>query len=547
MTKQQIGAEDIDFDAGGAGAVNTFSRIKPDGTSGTYTQLSAAHVPVLDAPVVASARTPFAAITPATDRDAEECMRRMRINTREMKNIEHYGAVAGSGIAAADAERNTQAWRKALDDINSEGRNNGIFGPGARYEFKRISGASGLYAANILPFETSGAVKVGNVVVAGAPGTVFATHSAEGVAPLFYATGVSNLFFLDLQLYGSSGSPASVIRLDPLAAGIMDNIHIDRVTIGDGITLLSIAYTSGANYVKNLFVTNNTFLNGTAEGIGTSDVSGAVIKDNVFSGTNIGIKMDSIGTAGFGQYRVEGNKLVNGTVTQSISMAVSSFADAIHNSVTVNDNRLSNGIISTIDVNVVDIMNNTLFAGRVVVTVSSSVASARLVKINENKIQGQASGTLSALQIACGSANMRRWFIQNNDIYFARGHAIHVLANGAGARLRGGDISHNMILDPGQATHNTFDGILIDNNNATAGVSETMVLFNRVTSTNAVLKMRRGVSEVAGGVSDFNRYISTMVKGWGTGTISPLAAGSSSRINAAEVTTESTIDLGTGV
>src|SRR3990172_8946711 len=177
VTKAFIGREDIDFDSGGAGAENTFTRIKPDGTLGTYTQVSAAHVPVLDAPLVASARTPFALVSPATDRDVEECLRQVRVNTREMKNLEHHGAVAGTGISAADGERNTQAWRKCMDEINAEGRNNGIYGPGARYEFKRITGASGLYATNVLPFETSGGVKVGNIVVAGAPGTQFAVHS----------------------------------------------------------------------------------------------------------------------------------------------------------------------------------------------------------------------------------------------------------------------------------------------------------------------------------------------------------------------------------
>ncbi len=543
VTKQQLGVEDVQFDTGGAAAVNTFSRTDPDGSAGTYTRLSAAQVPVLDAPIVASARTPFALVSPATDRDVEECLRRVRANAREMKNIEHYGAVAGTGIAAADAERNTQAWRKCLDDINSEGRNNGIYGPGARYEFKRISGASGLYATSVLPFETSGGVKVGNVAVVGAPGTQFAVHSTESVAPFMYATGVSNLFFLDLQLIGNAGSPSSVLHLDPLAAGVMNNINLDRVSLGTGITLLLVSYTSGSNFAKNLSVTGCTFLDSSSNGIGASDVSGAVVKDNVFPGTNLGIAMNASGAAGYGQYLIEGNKLVGGAA-QGIICAVSSFADAVHNSVTIKDNRISVGIIFTSDVNVVDVMNNTLFLGGITTTLSAAVASARLIRISENKIQGAASGSSAGIAVNCASANMRRWFIQNNDVYLTRGHGIHISPTGSG-RLRGGDISNNMILDPGQNAHNTYDGIMIDSASASTGTGETMVRFNRMTSTAVGLKMRRGITEQSGGLNDFNRYISNMVKGWGTGTISIAGAGSSDAVTVGGAST--TIDLLTGV
>jgi hypothetical protein len=73
-----------------------------------------------------------------------------------------------------------------------------------------------------------------------------------------------------------------------------------------------------------------------------------------------------------------------------------------------------------------------------------------------------------------------------------------------------------------------------------------MVTHNRVTSTAAGLKMRRGIGETSGAVNDFNRYISNMVKGWDTAAISALAAGSSDKINPADANS-STIDLLTGV
>lgn len=545
-TVSPVGKEDLSLDTPGSGAAEATHPITTS-TGGTQslTKLSAATWPVLDVPVVASARSPFAAVAPSSDRDIEECLRRIRINAREAKNIEHYGAVAGTSISDADAERNTQAWRKCLDDINSEGRNNGIFFPGARYEFKEIPG--GLYGTTILPFETSGGVRVANVVVVGSPGTQIVAHAnANAGRPFMYATGVSNLFILDAQISHRLGAGHSTFYLDPQTNGIMSNIHFDRVSFTNGQSHLSTDYTSGANYVKDLWVTNCVMNVAASYGLSLEDVAGAKINGNVFAGASAGIRLNAQGTVAWGNYEVMDNRLVNGIVQDiNVTTAGATFTPAIHNTVKIVGNKISLGTISVQDVNDLTVEGNTLFDGVMTVTYSANATSAYDLRIHRNTITGGTIPIFSAITLSCSSTNLRRWWITENDLYKAARHGIHISPAGSG-RLRGGEIARNMILDPAQQGHNIYSGILMDSSGAGNGTSETMVLHNRMTSTVGGLQMKRGIEEASGGQNDFNRYISNMVKGWQTGAISSLAAGSSDKINPADANS-STIDLGSPV
>lgn len=547
-TVSPVGQEDLTLDTAGGGTPGTQTITTSTGGTQSVTKLSAATFPVLDAAVVTSARTPFAAISPASDRDIEECLRRVRINAREAKNIEHYGAVAGTSIADADAERNTQAWRKCLDDISSDGRNNGIFFPGARYEFKDLSGGSGLYGTTILPFETSGAVKMSNVMVLGAPATQIVAHANSTVSkPLFYATGSSGLFFVDVAITHRTGATAQCVNLDPLTNGIMSTFRFDGVTFATGIEHVRTEYASGSNYVKDLWITNCIMNAAGSYSLVLEDVAGMKLTGNVFAGANLGINLTAEGTVAWGNYEIFNNSLVNGSIAQGITISTggATFTPTIHNTVILRDNKMSFGTISISDVNNLTIEGNTLFNGVIDVNYSSDPASVYDMRINRNTVTGSATTLLfSAIRVSCASTNMRRWWINENDIYLSGRHGIHISPTGNG-RLRGGEIARNMILDPSQQTTNTYDGILLDSAGATSGSSETMVTNNRVTSTNASFKMRRGVGETSGAVNDFNHFLSNMVKGWGTSAISALGTNSTDKTNTGDGST--TIDLETGV
>jgi len=457
ITTTPIGVEDLALDTPGSEAAPaTFNRSKDDGTLESTTKLGADQIPVLDPPILTSSRTPFAIIA-ANDRDVAECLKTIRINMRDMKNFEHYGGVSGT-TTGTTAENNTKAWRKMMDDINTEGRNNGVYFPGATYCFKQISGGAGLYGSTICPFQTSGGTNLGNVIVIGAPGTLLkASSDANASFDLFHLTGGSNYVIADVRMeHITASTTGAIIKVAPASNGIMSNITVDNCNFSEGaVHISSIPGTTAPNYVRDFYIARCGFETANSYGVIMYDVAGGDYLGNKFAGS-LGITFDASFTTAWGYYNIFGNRFTRTSgARQTIQALVSgTYNAAVHNSIKVRDNRISSGDISIGDVNVVELHANILYSGGVSVVQSPQVTAGYQIRISKNTVTAGYLTNQEGIYLAFGGQSLRRWWIVENDVYNAFLHGIHIKATGGGAnpcQLYGGQVNNNNILDPNQA------------------------------------------------------------------------------------------------
>jgi hypothetical protein len=555
INKELLGKEDIQFDTPGAGSESKYTRMEPDGTSpvDAYTRLSAAHLPVLDAPVTTgSTRTPFSALD-AADRDVEACLAETRKNARELKNFEHYGGVSGAGVSAAVAAKNSEVWRKIMDDLATEwdageGRKNGVFFPGGRYEFMEISGATGLYGSHVIPFQTSGAVNLGGIVVAGTPETTLAMNAnANKAKNLLHSADGYSLFFLDLQLehFERAADPTGrIVGFDPTAA-IMFNLHFDKCSFDGGLSHIWTDVEVGGFYTKDIWITGCTF--GDAKALSPAlvltDVTGIKMRDCLLSGINSGIALQAVSNLAGGDYELSSCRLTNAATPQHIAIS-NTGGGTVHNTINLSGISISDGDIKVSDYVAVNVLANWLFSGGIKFAVSGS-GSVYAVRIEKNSVTSGLTGTDEGIFIDTASDNFRRLWINQNDVYNPGQHGIRIRPNTSTAKIHGMECNGNMILDPG-LTANTYDGILVDAGHATAAVLDSHFLYNRMRSTNASFKMRRGITEEATSGHARNKFLMNKTKGWGTAAYS-LASVNADAIDQAGAVTGCNYDDGTGV
>jgi hypothetical protein len=245
------------MDIAGSSTVTQFTRTKSDGTTENVDSLSAEQIPVLDAAVpldvtVAGGQQPFARIATATDRDIEACLLDLRKNAREMKNFEHYGGTAGAAPGNTVAKRNTEVFKKILDEIASEGNALGVFFPGKVYEFANEDTLGGEWATNILAPTAQD-----EFIIAGGGETVIRRETgATAGRDLLKLADCEQIVVQDLYLDQNGGS-GSCLRIEADAEKV-SGFLISNVTFEDGThSITLVGHKSGvARNIGDVWIGN---------------------------------------------------------------------------------------------------------------------------------------------------------------------------------------------------------------------------------------------------------------------------------------------------
>lgn len=552
ITKSPIGQEDLSLDTEGGGATQgTFNRVTSTGGLASRTDLSAASFPVLDAPAITGARTPWQLETEVAaghsfqGRTVEECLRQARMNMRDMKNFEHYGGIPGTGTTLATQENNVKVWQKIMDEILLEsgatGRINGIYFPGGSYEFCEHPVASGEYANSVLPFENSSGTKVNNVNLVGAPGTtLIAGSQAPDAVPFFYLIDVSSIYFDDLKLQHKSSATDRVVTISGDTAS-QSRFYFNRCTFDQGLQHLWGEVTTPASQrLQYVWVRDCLFLDisaGASKSVVFNDTDNVNYLDNVTTGSTTGFGFYSTGTFAGGSLNVVNNRFTNGSVRSPITVsALGSFSGAVHNRINIKNNSISFGDIEILDMVLTDIDGNVCFNGGISTILNCAGGSARGLRIRNNNTQGSLTGTTDGIYVGSTNTNFRRMWISDNDVYNTQQNGIHVNISGAGpGKLYSAYIQGNNILDVNQAG-GAFSGIYL-NGTATAGTQRSIVAHNRIGTSAGGTVPEYGILEENVAGNDFNFFIYNLVRGWNTGAISFRSAANSADFG-------TTIDLG---
>ena len=539
ITKQPISPVDIQMDTAGGESVTNFTRATSTGGTESVASLSAAQIPVLDAPVVTSARAPFAVITTATDRDIEQCLQTARINMRDMKNFEHYGGLAGSGISDTQAERNVEVWRKILDDINSEGRNNGIFFPGARYEFKDNNGLGGLYATHTLPFETSGAVNVGNIVIAGTRATTLAAHTNADGNDLFHSVDVSNIVFLDVNIEQTTGATGSCYESNASTTAVT-NLIFDNVGWTEGDKHINVEGSSGT---LGVWVTRCTHNAADTYSIRTLETGIVNIMNNRFPGANTGIEVAAATTTSLAGSRIQNNIMTDTTVDNSIVVTrTGSYSATAHRDVDISGNSLSRGNINSIGMNEVNASRNRLLDGAIILNFTTMSGTVGLSNVTDNEVAaGSNTSEVYGINIRANGQDIERCRVSGGSVVgFDNAGVLIEGTSGIASLMRVQGVS---ILNCSQAGDGTGTGIEILSADASGGTQFSLFSGNIIRSTNGSLRHEFGIREdTTSTLNAGNRFHGNLIKGYSGGAATQIHTGGTPASAEAD-----TFDLGAAV
>jgi hypothetical protein len=518
ITKQPISPVDVQMDTAGGGSVTNFTRGKSDGTTESVASLSAAQVPVLDAPIVTSGRTPFELISPATDRDIEACLTAVRTNAREMKNFDHYGGESGTGNLTR-AQRNTEVWRKILDDINSEGRNNGIYFPGQTYEFSNQAGFGGQYASHIIPLETSGAVDVSNIAIVGAsPGTkLIASSSATSGTNFIFGDDVSNVVFMDIEIDRNDGNASDEDCVHIQAVTTPTGIYFDRCVFSNFRRAISLVQSGGSATATDYWVRGCTFNDSGVTGVpavNAVDWGRGHVLDNTFPGACGGITVQSTQARALASTIIRGNVMTNTTVTQGISAIRSgSFSATVHRNITVSENHIDRGSIQMTGLSEWRVQSNRLFDGGIYGDFFTADATDCHILFNDIEDGGNTTFT-EGIDIHCNAVELLRWSIVGGSVTGFDNEGIIIRRTGT-ARAVQGRISDVNVQDCAQAgADGSSSGILIK---ADASFLN-QIHHNVVRSTTGSDRHKYAIEEEAGGANlAANHFSDNLARGWATG------------------------------
>lgn len=526
FTRQPVGAEDIQFDTGGGAVVGTFNRTKSDGTADTLTRLSAAQVPVLDAPEVAGGRTPFAAISPASFRTVEACTKETRINVRDMKNFEHKGGQAGAGVSAAVAEKNTEVFKACLDELAAESRMNGIFFPGIIYEFKENAALGGLFASHILPINNQDGI---TLVGTGRETTLRKNSNANGAFNLLFVQDCNGTLIEDMTVdkVADLSGAAIAVRAN---AKVVSAVRIFNVRCIGGSFGVDIRGQASGNRVRKIWVERCDLDDQFAENLFMDNISEAYVLSNILTGASaFGMKFQSGGGASsfLTNVFVVGNILAQTAGTDSILFSRTGvFVSANHKQCFAIDNFIASKHLSFVGLDAWSAKGNRLQAGGILG--SFDFAQAQQIELLENFIEEGLVGELEehGIRLVGTNCNLLGFEIAGGRINNVARNGIKVDFSGGLASR--GRIHHVFVLNNSRNDANATDySSILLTGNAAGGVSETQVdhniLRNTVVTTVQSNKQLHGIEVPAGTLSDRILTSHNFVKGYqGASAISNL-------------------------
>ncbi len=511
--QDSLGVEDITRHDPAAGPTTQFLNRDSRLAGGTVpiTKVSAASIPVLDAAVVSGANTPFDEIADTqAAKHVEACLADIRKNYAELKNFDHYGGIAGSGISAADAQKNTEVFNKILTDMVADGQVNGIFFPASTYEFMEFGGFMpkvdqypnlrlvGTGFASCLKRNTSAVTNQNLLSIIDSPDVT-----------------VADLFIDRNGTAGTNGALAFTgFGVQPIGGVKVLNCYISGGQLG-------LVLGSAGFQMDNFWVSGCTFGATSSLNMEAFAASNGHILSNQLQGGGTGILIASAGGADLlRDIDVVGNVLTGTGMDLSVIRG-GVFAAASHRGVNVLGNRLTAGNIAITGIDSPDVSGNKLAAGKIAVTMDAAMVTAKNVRLAGNEVVG---ATGPGILLAGSGTAIEGFEISGGKVESATQQGIAIQC--AGALAKWGRIAEVLVLNCSRedAAATDYSGILLDcPGGGGAGVFESIIVNNiirctTVTSVNGN-KHLYGVEEKAGGSSNKNMIGPNFAQGYVTADV----------------------------
>lgn len=516
VSKVDAAVEDIRFATAGNGSgPASFSRVESDGAVGaaSWTELSADAVPVIDRAVVSGGRTPFAGISPSTDRDVEACLQMSRINVRDMKNFEHYGGTEGTGVDVATAKRNTAVVDRILDDLAAEGRHNGIFFPGANYLFHEDDTLGGLFTSAIIGI---GAANSGILLSGGGPVTRLARHaSANNTRALLFFSGCGSVTVQDMTIDNLAGG---AWEIDIGGSSNISDFQLNRLILSNGGIN---AVVSSSALVNRLWVTQCT-----VPSIACSNISNARFRDNVIS-ESLGIASLSnvVATSGI---QIVGNQF---TGLGGISFTrILGYDAALHRDILIEGNTIASGAIAVLGFSEASILRNRLLRGGIAVDMTNMAVVSNL-EIVDNTCEGSSAVEVSGVSVTCTASELFGLTISGGRLHQFQRNGIRINC-GLNGIVRYPKIHGVTVLNCSREDSGTtdYDAILLVSDGAGSGCVDGLIRDNIIRATAATAVNgnyhARGVHEQGAGDHARNVVYDNHIKGYVTAAVTLTGAGS---------------------
>jgi len=508
---RKIGKEDIQFhDSGTGSAVQTYKRVsRLGGADIDMTAISAADLPLLDAPLVTAHPTPMRGLSA---KNVEVALADYRKYRGQLRNIEHWGMVAGTGVSAAVAAQNVTIWNLVVADAIAYG--GGILVPNGRFEGIEAGGTQWVFnvphSANI-------------PVIGMGPGSILAKHStALASYPLFRSLDGYGHTLADFAFDAGVGSASScaefIVGAYPIGGFVIDRVGFTYGTDG-------LKFTASAAYLGNLLWANKCqFVSNL--GLRMTNFMAAHITQNNFLNAAGIICAGTGGAALFGESEILSN-LILGTGGISVQRSGTYNGD-IHKNWTVNGNKVSNGVVRVEGVTDATILSNMLYAGGIQYVVPTT---AQNLLIKDNHIAIGINGG-AGIEVFGTDAALIGFEIAGGRIYDTEygGLAISMADMGGGTAFARGGRVHDIFFQ-NNSNHATGYAVTLP----LTRVTHTHVKDNLfVTTTGATYRPSYCGREYLG--SAWNRFEGNRYVGFATNPVLPvlLYAGSNSDILASD-------------
>lgn len=503
------GKEDISWHDPASGTTpQTFTRpnSNPALADVAVTKPSAADLPLLDAPVISGAATPFEMLADTqAAKNVETALALVRKNMDMKKNFESYGGVPGTGVSDAVAQKNTDVFNQIVADLAAETRYNGILFPGTAYRFKDTGGTA-ILTLDAMPITLIGA---------GSQALLQAQPSSTAGFPLLKVIDGTGFRLVDLKL-DRNGAGADSLRMEVSATPLQD-VKLLNCNFTNGLRNVQIV-GGGTTAEKDFWIAQCFFANSSTLNLSLVNISGTHILDNTFSGTGTGLQH-----LGSGVSNAMRDVLIQGNLFSGASQAIDVtrldiYSATNHRGVRIILNTVLTGNIGVVGMNHVLAMANTLYAGRV--SINFDMATAQRLQLLFNQVQG---ATLPGIEVVGTNTTLEGFEIIGGSVRDCNQEGIKI--DFAGAPAKWGRIEnvlvHNCSREDTGATD--YTAILLNAPDAAGGVQETMVQNNVIRSTSVTAgnsnMHKYGVEEKAGGVSDKNFIGPNFIKGYTTADV----------------------------
>lgn len=464
LKRGAIGKEDFTFHNPATGtAVQTFNRLTSTGGTTPITAISAENIPLRDVPHVTGAFSPFETLADTqAAKQIEAALAVLRKEQVQMHNFEHKGGQAGSGVSAAVASKNTDVLNQIFADIGTSGRTNGVFFPGATYEFLESGGN--------MPVATG---RSGIVLMGTGLGALLKQHSTS--APGNYIlefVDCSNIVLADLAFQKNGTVANANVRFRSTGAAYNNIIvdHIQTTSGGNGLTV-----EGPAAGMSGLWINRSTFQSTSAHGLLLINVQNAQIQANTVLAT-LGILASCSGGAAPLQDLNFTANILGGVTSQDLIVArTGTYTGNIHRGVTCIGNRISDGQISISGMNEVEASSNIIYSGQMIVNMTDMTTATGLKAI-ANRVIGS-SGYAVGLAVQ-GSNTTLDGFLLGWNVFMNQTQQAMVVDFATSPASLGLIVANNVRNASRRDSDATdFSGIQAK---GTGGVRETQVVHNTI-------------------------------------------------------------------